>query len=101
MNIFFLKSGNLIRKWPLLSYATYYTERLSSPSKKIGRQGDFKNSNTIFKIDSSLVNCDWKKIESVAYIHVCSISDRTQENQVLILSLFSCSPLFFIFSGLS
>ena len=31
---------------------------------------------------------------------LCSISEWTQENQVLILSLFSLSPLFFVFSGL-
>ena len=35
ISIFFLKTGNLIINWLLLSYATCRTERLSSPFDKI------------------------------------------------------------------
>ena len=40
---FFFKNGNLVINW--LFATPRYTERLSSPSDKTWRQGDFKNPN--------------------------------------------------------
>ena len=47
ISIFFLKTGNVIINWLLLSYTTCRTERLSSPSDYIYplEIGDFENPN--------------------------------------------------------
>ena len=46
----------------------------------------------------------WPKVPEYIYFSLCiqvySIGELTQDSRVLILSHFSCSPLFFVFSGL-
>ena len=76
----YLKSGNLIINWLLLSYATFYPETLSSQFGKIRRQRCFKNPNfqtcywigkhlevqsKLFKIFHFFCFINWEKLESI------------------------------------
>ena len=58
-NIFFLKTGNVIINWLLLSDATCRTEKLSSPSDYPSPEGNGSSKIEIFKLVSEMVKI-WK-----------------------------------------